>query len=44
MKEKDSKKEVRTTFSVKTGVKAGLFNALIKAAKDKRNAGKSAVA
>jgi len=32
------------SYPVKTGVKAGLFNALIKAAKDKRNAGKFAVA
>jgi hypothetical protein len=42
MEEKNSKKEVRTSFPVKTGVKAGLFNAMIKAAKEKRKADKSA--
>jgi len=42
MEEKNSKKEAKPSYPVKTGVKAGLFNALIAAAKEKRNAAKSA--
>jgi hypothetical protein len=44
MEEKNSKKEVKTSYPVRTGVKAGLFNAMLRAAKERRESGKAAVA